>query len=343
MKAKSEVLKDDKTTLKAIKEEYQEILDQIRELQGSTLIPGGRKSRQMGGLLGQADANLDKQAVLGEDVHAERGDVQRTRKKGEEENSFGAQFGSEFNSWADGLGTAGANAAGIITGTLQPAMDGLNESIYGLITGTGDLDKIWQQMFSGGLKSVIDLTTKTILHYAIITPLQTAFHAMGESQKAASTATHISQESAKLAATMPAATASSISSYGVAAVVGLAAVAAAMAFARGFAEGGYTGDGAKYDVAGVVHRGEYVVPAHAVSKLGVGYLDSLTVSAGRGYAGGGVVDKVTAMPVSERRGGGNSVIVVHSEEEMRRVVNEHPDTAHTIVRTMAQNRRGAGL
>lgn len=32
----------------------------------------------------------------------------------------------------------------------------------------------------------------------------------------------------------------------------------------GYAEGGYTGDGGKYDVAGVVHRGEYVVPAWAV-------------------------------------------------------------------------------
>jgi hypothetical protein len=27
-----------------------------------------------------------------------------------------------------------------------------------------------------------------------------------------------------------------------------------------FARGGYTGDGGKYDVAGFVHRGEYVVP-----------------------------------------------------------------------------------
>jgi len=27
----------------------------------------------------------------------------------------------------------------------------------------------------------------------------------------------------------------------------------------GFAEGGYTGDGGKFDVAGKVHRGEYVV------------------------------------------------------------------------------------
>lgn len=33
----------------------------------------------------------------------------------------------------------------------------------------------------------------------------------------------------------------------------------------GFAEGGYTGRGSKYQVAGIVHAGEYVIPAHMVS------------------------------------------------------------------------------
>jgi phage-related minor tail protein len=36
----------------------------------------------------------------------------------------------------------------------------------------------------------------------------------------------------------------------------------------GFAEGGFTGPGAKYDVAGVVHAGEYVQPATVVSQPG---------------------------------------------------------------------------
>lgn len=34
----------------------------------------------------------------------------------------------------------------------------------------------------------------------------------------------------------------------------------------GFAEWGYTGDGGKYDVAGVVHKGEYVVPQHVLKR-----------------------------------------------------------------------------
>jgi hypothetical protein len=55
--------------------------------------------------------------------------------------------------------------------------------------------------------------------------------------------------------------------------------------AGGFAEGGYTGMGGKYEPAGVVHRGEYVLNADATKRLGVGFLDRLN----KGYANGGYV------------------------------------------------------
>jgi TP901 family phage tail tape measure protein len=56
---------------------------------------------------------------------------------------------------------------------------------------------------------------------------------------------------------------------------------------RGFAGGGYTGAGGKYEPAGVVHRGEYVFDAKA-TKGNEAYLASLHQSL-RGYAGGGLV------------------------------------------------------
>jgi len=43
----------------------------------------------------------------------------------------------------------------------------------------------------------------------------------------------------------------------------------AIGAASGFADGGYTGDGGKYQVAGVVHRGEYVMPKETVARYGV--------------------------------------------------------------------------
>lgn len=43
----------------------------------------------------------------------------------------------------------------------------------------------------------------------------------------------------------------------------------------GFASGGYTGAGAKYDLAGYVHRGEYVMPKETVSRYGLGVMRAL--------------------------------------------------------------------
>jgi phage-related minor tail protein len=53
----------------------------------------------------------------------------------------------------------------------------------------------------------------------------------------------------------------------------------------GFADGGYTGHGGKYEPAGIVHRGEYVIDSGTVSRIGRGFFDGL-----RGYADGGFVE-----------------------------------------------------
>lgn len=66
----------------------------------------------------------------------------------------------------------------------------------------------------------------------------------------------------------------------------------------GFADGGYTGDGGKHDVAGVVHRGEWVVPQSVVNKPGMlNFLNQLTY--GNGYAEGGLVGGSMAKPSGE--------------------------------------------
>lgn len=48
-----------------------------------------------------------------------------------------------------------------------------------------------------------------------------------------------------------------------------------MAANTGFATGGYTGTGGKYDIAGLAHRNEYVFSKEATSRLGVGFLNTL--------------------------------------------------------------------
>ena len=59
---------------------------------------------------------------------------------------------------------------------------------------------------------------------------------------------------------------------------------------KGFANGGYTGHGGKYDPAGIVHKGEGVLTQEEVKALGgpQGFED-LRKSIRRGYATGGLV------------------------------------------------------
>lgn len=55
--------------------------------------------------------------------------------------------------------------------------------------------------------------------------------------------------------------------------------------AASFSSGGYTGDGGKYDAAGTVHRGEFVMTKEATKRIGVDNLYKMM----RGYASGGYV------------------------------------------------------
>lgn len=58
-----------------------------------------------------------------------------------------------------------------------------------------------------------------------------------------------------------------------------------------FAEGGYTGDGGKYEVAGTVHRGEYVIPQRVVRNPEIlPMLQTLESMRLKGYANGGMVE-----------------------------------------------------
>lgn len=63
----------------------------------------------------------------------------------------------------------------------------------------------------------------------------------------------------------------------------------------GFSEGGFTGRGGKYEPAGIVHKGEYVMSAAATKRIGVRNLEGLHRSAKRGFAEGGYVSGVPTL------------------------------------------------
>lgn len=68
---------------------------------------------------------------------------------------------------------------------------------------------------------------------------------------------------------------------------------------QGFSSGGYTGDGSKHEVAGVVHKGEYVVPADAVKRIGVQNLAAMA----NGQAAAAMAGVTAASPAAMQHNG----------------------------------------
>ncbi|MCG8291966.1 phage tail tape measure protein [Pseudomonas entomophila] len=68
---------------------------------------------------------------------------------------------------------------------------------------------------------------------------------------------------------------------------GLGSASSGLTYTPKFSSGGYTGDGGKYEPAGIVHGGEFVLRKEVVSQPGM--LDYLKTLNARGYADGGLV------------------------------------------------------
>jgi hypothetical protein len=80
----------------------------------------------------------------------------------------------------------------------------------------------------------------------------------------------------------------------------------------GFSAGGFTGEGGKYEPAGVVHRGEYVLSKEATSRIGVSNLDALHNGALKGFASGGLVGAAPiAAPAIPSAGGFSNMNAVN--------------------------------
>ena len=96
----------------------------------------------------------------------------------------------------------------------------------------------------------------------------------------------------------------------------------------GFMDGGYTGHGRRDEVAGPVHRGEYVFDAEATARIGVGNLEAL--SDGRV----GMIGRESAVPTGSGRSEGAPQIIINSPIN----VQAQPGVSDEQAR-----RQGAGL
>lgn len=103
----------------------------------------------------------------------------------------------------------------------------------------------------------------------------------------------------------------------------------------GFARGGYTGPGGKYQPAGIVHAGEYVLPQEIVRQPGMlAYLERLRrqgSGALRGYADGGLVSRLSA---PQPRGSSATPVVLDLGALGRYNTSADADVADQLVRVI---------
>ena len=158
-------------------------------------------------------------------------------------------------------------AATVMHGTFN----GISESIEGLISGTmrwGDaLRNIAGSIVQSIIRSFADMAAAYIVNQLFMRSAMKVTAALGSGLRKAEAADTIATESSKTGVLATNATLASISSFGTAAIIGLALVTAAIAaIAGGFQSGGYTGDGAENAVAGSVHGKEFVLHAAATRR-----------------------------------------------------------------------------
>ncbi len=185
------------------------------------------------------------------------------------------------------MGTAATRVFDAVKAIGTEMAGGISTSLQGLLKGTmtwGDaIRNIGVTFGQSIIKSFSDMVAQYAVSKATMFLIDKVYAARG-------LALTVANAAKSLVAWIPAAIAAAISSFGIAAVVGVAAALAALAAFGGFAEGGFTGAGHPGDIAGAVHRGEFVFSAPAVNAIGAENLAAVHNAARRGsYATGGLV------------------------------------------------------
>jgi hypothetical protein len=217
-------------------------------------------------------------------VEKQREGVETSQKGFEAEadpESFSEQIGKNLTALENKFGTTAESIGRGFSDIVGASVQSVQGALTGLIQGTLTWKDALMQVGGTIVNSVISAFSKMVAEWLTKRALMAAKEILFSTQETTAKA--------------PKALMESISSYGVAAAVGIGALMAAMAaIGGGFQSGGYTGDGAPSQVAGLVHRGEMVFDQGAVQAIGRERLESMRVNravpaglAGAGAVGGG--------------------------------------------------------
>lgn len=233
-------------------------------------------------------------------------------------------------------GTMADQLAAGIQNTLGAAVNGITQGIMGWVNGTMTfrqaLANIGQSILQTMMQTIIQMGVQWLINAALVKTGLISIEATGDALRVA----RVAKENAAEAATLPmktaGAAASGISSFGMTLAFGLLAVALIASLAGGFAEGGFTSAGGKYQPAGIVHAGEWVAPQWMVNDGSVGPL----IEGLESMRTGGGIGAISRPGLAPGRGGASSaenpaetamlrptMIVLMDRNEAARMVQEN--------------------
>lgn len=256
--------------------------------------------------------------------------------------SFTGGLRAELTRLDSSLELTGKKIGQVFSGAFSSAIGGVSAGITGLITQSSTFAQAWNSAIGSIIGQFVQLGVETAVYYGKLLIHWAIARGAASANRAADVTEHVAAETTKSGASFLSALLTSISSYGYAAVIGLAAVVAAIAYfaTSGFEAGGYTGDGAPGAIAGVVHRGEYVVPADVTSSIGVERLNNMTVAArlGGGFAAGGFAGDGGSSSSGSLGGivGKPEVYVYFDEREMQKRLLESNATEKQVIHIMGR-------
>ena len=270
-----------------------------------------------------AQKELDAARNKADAINTERG------KLGADPHSLGEQMQATLTKLRTEWGTWAQQAASSFASVFHTAISSISNGITGLIMGTKTwgmaLREIGVSVMTSIIQSIVEMGVKFVM-------TQLMMAVFGKALMAAQLAAIGPMAVAASALWAAPATLAAIATAGGAAAAAPGEILAAQGIVAAgsmasFAEGGYTGAGGKYDYAGVVHRGEFVMPASAVSRIGLPTLN--TMKAGGGGEGSGAGG-----------GGGVGNVMVHvwgdDRKRMIETARNSPEFQHIIINHVTQ-------